>query len=238
MIPTPQMIPTPEGNGKIAILLSGGMDSATLFFDLLDAGWAVLPIRVNYGQRHSRELDASRQLSEYAAKRFGERVMEPVEIDFSALGRQLLGSSQTDATVPVPHGHYADENMKKTVVPNRNMILLAAATGVASSRETYYLAYGAHAGDHAIYPDCRQEFIDKMAAALLVCDYEPIVLVAPYGGIDKRGILERGFRIGVPYELTWTCYEGGDKACGKCGSCQERLEGFAANGVTDPVPYA
>jgi len=229
--------PQPDDD-SIAVLLSGGMDSATLYYEMLYAGWKTLPICVDYGQRHSRELRAAQMLVERAQARWPDLAQSRVVLDLASIGHQLVGSSQTDPTVAVPHGHYADDNMKLTVVPNRNMILLAAAAGVASSRGIKRLAYGAHAGDHAIYPDCRPVFVERMAAALAVCHYFPIILMSPYQDITKVGILQRGTSIGVPYDATWTCYEGGEQACGKCGSCGERLEAFTANKISDPVVYA
>lgn len=234
------IIPRPTGDHRIAVLLSGGMDSATLLVDLASAGWRVLPIRVNYAQRHGRELGASERLLDWCAGNptIADQMEERITLDLSGIGHQLTGSSQTDASVAVPHGHYTDQVMRKTVVPNRNMILLAAAAGVALSRGVVRLAYGAHAGDHAIYPDCRPEFIEAMRGALALCHYEPLELVAPYARIDKGEILVRGLELDVPYGATWTCYEGGEVACGKCGSCCERLEAFDKAGVPDPLPYA
>lgn len=233
-------IPRPTGDGRIAVLLSGGMDSATLLVDLAYRGWSVLPIRVAYGQRHRRELDASDQLLDWCVGNpaLHDQMEHRVLVDLSRLGRELTGSSQTDRSVPVPHGHYADQTMRATVVPNRNMMLLAAAAGVAISHGISRLAYGAHAGDHAIYPDCRPEFVEAMRAALALAHYDGgVELLAPYVGIDKAGVLARGLVHEVPYQATWTCYEGGETACGKCGSCRERLEAFEKNGVADPLAY-
>ena len=123
----------------------------------------------------------------------------------------------------MPEGHYADENMKQTVVPNRNMVMLSLATSYAIGLDADTLLYGAHSGDHDIYPDCRAEFVEQLKKAIDLCDWKPIKLEAPYLNIDKGDIVIRGKELGVDYGLTWTCYKGKDKACGKCGSCVERL---------------
>jgi 7-cyano-7-deazaguanine synthase len=160
-------------------------------------------------------------------------------IDLSGLAPQLFkGSSQTDPTVAVPEGHYAEENMKLTVVPNRNMILLSLAIARAISIGSTKVFYGAHAGDHAIYPDCRPEFVRSMQTAAALCDWKQVDILAPYSDRTKVEILKRGMECGTPYAETWTCYVGGAEPCGKCGSCQERAEAFAKNGLIDPLVRA
>lgn len=150
----------------------------------------------------------------------------------------LKGSSQTDPSVPVPEGHYAQENMKLTVVPNRNMIMLSIAIAAAIGEKIPVVYYGAHAGDHDIYPDCRQSFVDAMKAAAALCDWTPVTIEAPYLNMTKGDICKKGMLLSVPYESTWTCYVGGERPCGKCGSCTERLEAFDFAGATDPLIYA
>jgi len=232
-------IPSPSGDGRIACLLSGGLDSSTLFWQLLSVGWKVLPISVDYKQRHKRELESAESVYYAAITRFSsQNVLPRISLDLRNLGHRLGGSSQTDSTVPVPHGHYADENMKLTVVPNRNMILLASAAGAALGQgRIKHLAYGAHAGDHAIYPDCRPEFVEAMRGVLRICDYDPVELHVPYLYVSKGDIVRVGLAAGVPYDRTWTCYEGNPAACGRCGSCVERLEAFGQNGISDPITY-
>jgi 7-cyano-7-deazaguanine synthase len=127
--------------------------------------------------------------------------------------------------------------MKSTVVPNRNMIMLSLAIAYAVSIGTDKVYYGAHAGDHAIYPDCRPEFLEKMNDVAAIANYEAVNIYAPYLDGNKETILEDGFVMGVDYADTWTCYNGRNKACGKCGACQERLEAFKAVGKTDPLMY-
>lgn len=215
---------------KCMVVLSGGMDSATLLYHMLEEGFECEAVTVDYGQRHSREIVAARDVCE-------SRGIKHHEVDFSELGQFLTGSSQTDSSVPVPHGHYEAEAMKATVVPNRNMVLLSIAASIAIARDCGVLAYGAHAGDHAIYPDCRPEFVVEMQRVLSVCHYDPLLLRVPFIALSKGDICIAGQELGVPYELTWTCYEGGLKACGKCGACQERLEAFKDAGVEDPIKY-
>ncbi|HEX7762239.1 MAG TPA: 7-cyano-7-deazaguanine synthase, partial [Cellvibrio sp.] len=137
----------------------------------------------------------------------------------------------------VPEGHYAADNMKSTVVPNRNMILLSLAVGYAVSLNAQQVYYGAHSGDHFIYPDCRPEFVQKMHDVCQIANYEPVDIVSPYLQQNKIDILRDGLSMGLDYSKTWTCYNGREKACGKCGSCQERLEAFSLNNATDPLPY-
>ena len=214
---------------KIMVIFSGGMDSATLLYHLRDKGHEVVPIGVDYNQRHRKELECAARLCN---ERLGLRY--PI-LNLRQIGRFLTGSSQTDPAMPVPHGHYAAENMKQTVVPNRNMLMLAAAGAVAISSECDALAYGAHAGDHTIYPDCRPTFIQIMREAFLNCDWKPLQLLVPFQDWTKGMIVQEGLRLGVPYELTWTCYEGGETPCGLCGSCTERQEAFFDAGVPDPA---
>lgn len=147
----------------------------------------------------------------------------------------LRAETAADAKVPVPFGKYDEPSMKLTVVPNRNMFMLAAAGGVAIARKADRLAYGAHAGDHTIYPDCRPEFVDAMGTAFGLCDWHTLGLHAPYIDMTKGDICKRGVELRVPYEKTWTCYVGGDKPCGQCGACTERAEAFEFAGVPDPL---
>lgn len=216
---------------KIVVTLSGGMDSTALLYHLKKLGHEVLPISFNYGQRHRRELISASQVS--AALGVPHTI-----VDLTSLNAIMRGSSLTDPSIAVPHGHYADPSMKVTVVPNRNMILLAAAAAYAISEKADALAIAAHAGDHAVYPDCRPEFHEAMAAAFQLCDYNPLQLLRPFIGIDKASIATLGQQAGVPWELTWSCYEGGEVHCGKCGTCVERREAFQVAGIQDPTVYA
>lgn len=214
---------------KVVVIYSGGMDSFTLLHRARAAGHEVHALSFNYGQRHVRELECA----ETVCKAFG---IPHKVVDMSPMASLMTGSALTDA-IDVPEGHYEEDSMKATVVPNRNMILLSLATGYAVSVEAQAVWYGAHGGDHAIYPDCRPEFVEKMDAVCRVANYEPVRIEAPYMKLDKGQILAEGLALDLDYSQTWTCYNGREKACGVCGSCVERLEAFASHGLTDPLPY-
>lgn len=217
---------------RAVVSLSGGLDSTVLAHHLHARGELIECVAVDYGQRHRVEL---RYASAIAA-----RLGVPFTVvDLSGLASTVMGdSSQTDPNVPVPHGHYADASMRVTVVPNRNMMLLAVATATAITAGGDAVAYAAHAGDHAIYPDCRPEFADAMAQAMALAHYTPITLARPFIGWSKADIVREGARLGVPFAETWSCYEGGTVHCGQCGTCVERREAFLLAGVPDPTPYA
>jgi 7-cyano-7-deazaguanine synthase len=212
------------------VVFSGGLDSTTLLYDLHAQGRRVAALSVNYGQRHIRELEAATTL---AAK-----LGVPHRIaDLGGLRSLFGGSSLTDPSVPVPEGHYAEESMKATVVPNRNMLLLAAAGAWAIALRADSIAYAAHGGDHAIYPDCRPEFAEAMGAALRLADWHRLTLQRPYVDWTKGRIVRRGSEVGVPFADTWSCYVGGGKHCGRCGTCVERREAFQVAGIEDPTLY-
>lgn len=212
----------------VVALLSGGLDSAVLLYRLLAEGHRVTALSVDYGQRHARELVAARAIAD--SQSVPLRVVQVPSI------ASLLVSSQTNSC-DVPHGHYADESMRVTVVPNRNMIMLAIAAGVAWSMKAQAIAYAAHRGDHAIYPDCRPEFVRAMDLALDSAHYEPLDLLAPFLATTKGRIVEIGSELAVPFGLTYSCYEGAVLHCGKCGTCVERIEAFRNAGVPDPTEY-
>ncbi len=215
---------------KTIHILSGGMDSTVLLHHILEQGNEVKCISFNYGQRHSKELDY--------AKATCFRLNVPLEIvDLSDVKKLLKGSSQTDDNVEVPHGHYEEDNMKKTVVPNRNMMMLSIAAAYAFSTGSESVAYGAHNGDHAVYPDCRKSFVDAMQGALNEADWNKVELYAPFLDKRKEDIVTLGEHYGIDWTTTWSCYEGGEKHCGKCGTCQERIEAFSIAGVKDPTEY-
>jgi 7-cyano-7-deazaguanine synthase len=212
------------------------MDSATLAWQLHDQGFHGAGLRLlsfDYGQRHRRELDAAQQL----AGRLGAAHQL---IDLHRLGGLLTGSALTDPAVAVPDGHYAAPSMRATVVPNRNAILLSVAYGIASAADAELVAAGMHAGDHPIYPDCRPAFMDHFYAMELVAlDGLPTPrLHTPFLHHTKADIAAVGDRLGVPWELTWSCYKGGPVHCGVCGTCTERREAFQLAGVHDPTRYA
>lgn len=229
---------TEVGDKKAVLILSGGMDSTTLLYDMIQQGWDVYPVTFYYGQRHKWEVECAKA----TCKKLGI-ADKWIGYPLTALGK-MGGSVLTDLTREVPKGHYEDMNMKQTVVPNRNMVLLSLAAAHAIAIGATNLFYGAHAGDHTIYPDCRIEFVDAMKKALSLCDWNPVTLHAPYLNFGKDYICKLGLDLKVDYSLTHTCYDpqkspinGRILACGKCGSCTERKEAFAKNGTTDPVPY-
>jgi 7-cyano-7-deazaguanine synthase len=213
---------------KTVLILSGGMDSSTLLYDLLSQGDSVEAIGINYKQRHGKELVCAAELCQDLGVPFNV-------LDLSSLSQFLTGSSQSDPSIDVPFGRYDEPSMKMTVVPNRNMFMLASAAAVAIARKADRLAYGAHSGDHTIYPDCRPEFIDVMKTAFNLCDWHKLELIAPYSNLSKGDICKRGIELGVPFEKTWTCYVGGDQPCGQCGACVERAEAFEFAGFEDPL---
>jgi len=214
---------------KVVVIYSGGMDSFTLLNQAIAQGKKPFALSFNYGQKHSKELN-------YAQKVCDELALPHKIVDITAIHQLLLGSSLTD-DIEIPEGHYEEESMKSTVVPNRNMIMLSLAIAYAVSIKAESVYYGAHGGDHAIYPDCRPEFIEKMSAVSKVANYEDIDIIAPFQDIDKTQILSKGLAMGLDYAKTWTCYNGRERACGKCGACQERLEAFRDNDLSDPVSY-
>lgn len=213
------------------VVLSGGMDSVTALAHTATMYGDVHALTVNYGQRHVREIDAAAAQAERWA--VGHDV-----VDLTGVGSLLAGSALTD-DVAVPEGHYSDASMAATVVPNRNAILANVAAGVAVARKLDGIVLGVHAGDHPIYPDCRPEFIVALQTMLDAANdgYHRVRVEAPFLHTDKAGILRVGMALGVDYGLTWTCYKGADRACGRCGSCVERLEAFAEIGEQDPLEY-
>lgn len=214
----------------VVVLLSGGMDSGTLLAQSVIFYEPVQALSIDYNQRHKRELQSAVALAQH----YG---VQHEILDITTINSLIQSSSLTDPNQAVPKGHYADETMKQTVVPGRNTILLSIAAGMAVSRGLGTVAYAAHAGDHAIYPDCRPEYVMVMQKVFTLFDYRPVILWTPFINIDKTKILEVGLQLKVPYELTWTCYEGREKACGTCGSCTERLEAFKLNKIKDPMEY-
>jgi 7-cyano-7-deazaguanine synthase len=214
---------------KAVVIFSGGMDSFTVLNAAHRQGKELYALSFDYGQRHRKELD-------YASRVCKNLGISHKIIDISAIN-ELIGGSSLTSDIAVPEGHYAEESMKSTVVPNRNMILLSMAVGYAVSLGANQVFYGAHSGDHAIYPDCRPEFVERMNDVCAIANYEAVEIVTPFLHESKIAILKAGLALGLDYGQTWTCYNGRELACGECGACQERLEAFAHNGVTDPLQY-
>lgn len=215
---------------KTILIYSGGLDSTTLLYQLKAEGREIKALSINYGQKHVKELTAAGNFT----KQLG---VEHQTIDLSAIRPLLRGSSQTDDNVVVPDGHYAEEVMKKTIVSNRNMLMLAVAGSWAISSRYDTIAYAAHAGDHAIYPDCREEFVSPLNLAMQNADWHSVSIERPFIGTTKAGIVKIGSKLSVSFERTWSCYKGGDKHCGVCGTCYERREAFVEAGVEDPTEY-
>lgn len=218
----------------VVVIFSGGLDSTTLLYyaqKKLTDKEELYALSIDYGQRHRVEL-------EHAA-RIASAIDVPHQVvDLRSITKFLGGSSQTDPSVPVPHGHYAEESMKATVVPNRNMIMLSVAIGYAESLGGGSVLFGAHAGDHAIYPDCRPEFARVMDLAAGFAGWNGCAVEAPFINSTKTDIAREAFFLGVPVADTWSCYEGGKVHCGKCGTCTERIEAIRDSGNQDPTVYA
>lgn len=210
------------------IVLSGGMDSVTMLYEY--APTIDLAVSFFYGSNHNmREIECAR----YHCRALG---IEFIEIDLSFIG-QYFHSSLLSGAEAIPEGNYDFDNMKSTVVPFRNGIMLAAAAGLAESRGLRAIMIANHAGDHAIYPDCRESFIKAMSAAIAAGTYEGIEIRAPYTLMSKVEIARRGKELGVDYAHTYSCYKGGEHHCGRCATCIERHEALTGAGIDDPTIY-
>lgn len=210
------------------IVLSGGMDSTVMLHEFADR--IALAVNFNYGSNHNaREAECARR----SCRKLG---IELIEIDLGFIGEHFH-SSLLEGADAIPSGDYDDANMRSTVVPFRNGIMLAVAAGLAESQGLAALMIANHAGDHEIYPDCRPEFIDAMGQAISAGTYENLKLFAPYTNITKGDIVARGARLGVDFADTYSCYRGLETHCGTCGTCTERRAAFAQAGVPDPTVY-
>lgn len=215
---------------KVVVLCSGGMDSATALHWARRAHEVVAALSFDYGAKHNhREIPCA--AAQAAALGVAHEV---IRLDFIG---QRFASDLLASGGAIPEGHYADENMRRTVVPFRNGIMLAAAGGLAESRGAAGVVIAAHGGDHAIYPDCREEFMRAMGAALRLGTYAGVALLRPFIALDKAGIAAEGARLGVDFARTWSCYKGGARHCGRCGTCVERREAFIKAGLVDPTDY-
>lgn len=204
------------------LVLSGGMDSTTLLYDRIDQ--IALAVTFDYGSRHNaREIECAKKNCEILGV---EHIVIPLEFMGKYFKSSLLIGGEE-----IPEGHYADDNMKSTVVPFRNGIMLSIAAGLAESRGLTKVMLANHGGDHAIYPDCRPSFVDAMSEAIKQGTYEGITIDAPYTNITKSDIARIGKRLGMDYSLTYSCYKGGEKHCGKCGTCVERMEALRDAGI-------
>lgn len=219
----------------LAVLsFSGGMDSTTLASLYDHRGYDLLLLSFDYGQRHRRrELEAAGRIADHLGA-------EHRTVDLSSVAPLLPGSSLTDPGVAVPDGHYAEESMKATVVPNRNAVMASIALGIASARGADLVGLGVHAGDHAVYPDCRPEFVDALRdlATVALDGLHTPRIETPFLHLTKTDVARLAAKTGAPVHLSWSCYKGGDVHCGTCGTCTERKEAFADAGLTDPTEYA
>lgn len=202
---------------KVLVLYSGGLDSTVLAYEAASVGYRVELISFYYGQCHSRELEAAKKIAQILAVPLGI-------VDIGAAGR-LLNSSLTNSEI------------EATVVPNRNSIFANIAAGIAISREIDTIALAVHGGDYAVYPDCRPVFIYRLTECLRAATGTELQVWTPYLYLYKYQIVLEGYELNVPFELTWSCYKGGEIHCGNCGACVERREAFELAGVEDPTEY-
>ena len=210
------------------LILSGGMDSTTLLYDQQER--IALAISFDYGSNHNaREIP----FAQWHCQQLGvEHLIIP--LDFMS---RYFNSSLLQGADAIPEGHYADDNMRSTVVPFRNGIMLAIAAGMAESRGLKYVMMANHGGDHAIYPDCRPEFVEAMSEAMRTGTYPGIRLLAPFTDLTKTDIALKGKLLGIDYAKTWSCYKGGEHHCGQCATCRERKAALKEAGIDDPTIY-
>lgn len=219
---------------KAVVIVSGGIDSATLLYKILQEGYDVYALTFLYGQKHRKEIDSAKSIC--SALDVSHKV-----IDLSAMKELLSGSALTDSNVEIPEvpetaEHY--ETLKATIVPNRNAIFLSVAIGYALSIGADHVFFGAHYSDRGVYPDCRKEFVEAFQLSeRLATDNPSLVIDAPFVDVDKSQIVKLGSELGVPFKETWTCYNGGELHCGVCSSCRERKRAFRESGVSDPTRY-
>lgn len=210
------------------IIVSGGMDSITLLHEKAEE--IALAVTFDYGSNHNKRE------AECAARHCQQLGIEHIIIPLAFIG-QYFKSSLLEGADAVPEGHYEAENMKSTVVPFRNGIMLSVACGLAESRKLSKVLIANHHGDHAIYPDCRETFVKAMGSAIAAGTYDSIELRAPYTLLSKIQIAEKGKELGVDYGHTYSCYKGGEHHCGCCGTCIERRQALAEAGIADPTIY-
>lgn len=210
------------------IIVSGGMDSITMLYEYKDS--IALGISFNYGSNHNaREIP----FAEMHCRKLG---IPHITIDLAFMPKYFK-SSLLEGADAIPEGNYDDENMRSTVVPFRNGIMLSIAIGIAESNGLQYVMMANHSGDHAIYPDCRPEFVGNMSEAAKAGTYNHVEILSPYTNISKADIARKGKALGIDYSQTWSCYKGGEKHCGKCGTCRERREALREAGIIDTTVY-
>lgn len=210
------------------LIVSGGMDSVTMLYEYRDR--IALALSFDYGANHNaRELP-------FVALHCQRLGIEHIVIPLAFMGRYFKSSLLSGANA-IPEGHYDTQNMQSTVVPFRNGIMLAVAVGMAESRGLTTVMMANHGGDHAVYPDCRPDFVEAFSMAAQRGTYEGVTLYAPYTGITKSDIARKGKSLGIDYAETWSCYKGGTRHCGRCGTCVERREALADAGIADTTEY-
>lgn len=215
---------------KSVVLLSGGMDSVTALYHTYQSGEVTAALSFDYGSKHNhRELPFARWHC--------QRLNIPHQIIPLGFINTTFQSDLLMSGGDIPEGHYEEETMKATVVPFRNGIMLSIAAGYAESQGAEAVVIAAHAGDHAIYPDCRDSFMEPMAEAIRQGTYAGIRLIRPFIDLRKEDIAARGAALGIDFNQTWSCYKGGDLHCGACGTCVERKEAFQCAGLPDPTVY-
>ena len=215
-------------NKDSVLIVSGGMDSITMLYEYKER--IALGISFDYGSNHNaREIP-------FAAMHCERLGIKHIVINLGFM-HQYFKSSLLEGAEAIPEGNYDEENMKSTVVPFRNGIMLSIAAGVAESNGLKYVMMANHGGDHTIYPDCRPEFVSAMCEATRLGTYPGIEVLAPYTGITKSDIARHGKALGIDYAETWSCYKGGEHHCGKCGTCRERIEALADAGIEDHTVY-
>lgn len=226
---------------KAVVLSSGGVDSTTCLGLAVERFGKenVTAISAFYGQKHDKELECARKVSDF----YGVRHLE---INLADIMKYSDCSLLSHSDKEIKHGSYEDQIKEdgkvETYVPFRNGLILSAVSAIALSinpDDKTHIYIGVHADDAAgdAYADCRPDFMEYMSKAINIGSYENLVVEAPFVNVDKAGVVKEGLRLGVPYELTWSCYEGGEKACGKCGTCLDRLKAFKLNNAVDPIPY-
>ncbi|MBN1786538.1 MAG: 7-cyano-7-deazaguanine synthase QueC [Candidatus Methanofastidiosa archaeon] len=211
--------------GDCVLILSGGLDSTVLLYKLLEEGRSPVTLTFDYGQKHKKEIEKAKATSDILCL---ENIVYNIPLE-----RIFHGSSLLSGGIDIPEGYYTEETQRSTVVPNRNMILLSFAVGLAEDRGLCEVYYGAHMNDRTIYPDCRPSFIEAVSRASQEGTYNNVRVIAPFMDWRKSEIVKEGARLKVPFENTWSCYKGGSVPCGKCGTCQEREEAFRIAGVKD-----
>lgn len=232
MFRQPENIEIYPTDKKAVVLASGGMDSTALLSFLSENGWVVRPVSFYYGGKHnaveySALLDVCNHL----------KLPEPIRVNIDFIN-SLFKSDLLQSGGEIPHGHYADASMARTVVPARNSIMLSIAAGIAESLEYPVVSIANHAGDHVIYPDCRPQFIESMSKSLSLGSDGKVEIYAPFSFMMKWDIAKLGHKYNAPFQLSWSCYEGKDSHCGKCGTCFERKEAFEKAGLIDPTWYS